>query len=194
MFTEWCVSCDRKLLCCIYATTCLSCFFSLKLEMDPKRFYGRAIFSDSEDSELSGSDDDPECKSFRFIVCAVCCMVECRNFLWLCAHTPAAAPHRYGCTLMSVLLRFKFLPITQRHRRLGVLSDLKIQMHTVFYTCIALYFTMNFMPCISLSVSTTDIEPDRESLNDSTSGSSACSDEDEGTAHLTTIPHKLKDG
>ncbi|KAL3221950.1 hypothetical protein MRX96_029058 [Rhipicephalus microplus] len=28
--------------------------------MDPKRFYGRAIPSDSEDSELSGSDDDPE--------------------------------------------------------------------------------------------------------------------------------------
>lgn len=56
-------------------------FFSLKLEMDPKRFYGRAILSDSEDSELSGSDDDPECKSFRFIVCAVCCTVECWNFL-----------------------------------------------------------------------------------------------------------------
>ncbi|KAL3221094.1 hypothetical protein MRX96_029651 [Rhipicephalus microplus] len=33
---------------------------ALRIEMDPKRFYGRAIPSDSEDSELSGSDDDPE--------------------------------------------------------------------------------------------------------------------------------------
>lgn len=62
-------------------------------------------------------------------------------------------------------------------------------MHTFFYTCIALYFTTNFMPCISLSVSTTDIEPNRESLNDSTSEPSACSDEDEGTANGRTSDH-----
>ncbi|KAL3182697.1 hypothetical protein MRX96_034607 [Rhipicephalus microplus] len=34
--------------------------------MDPKRFYGRAIPSDGEDSQLSGSDDDPEYQSNFF--------------------------------------------------------------------------------------------------------------------------------
>lgn len=76
--------------------------FSLKLEMDPKRFYGRAIPCDSEDSELSGSDDDPECKCFRFIVCAVCCMVEFRIFFMIvCAYArgcPASLRlHPYVC-------------------------------------------------------------------------------------------------
>lgn len=34
--------------------------------MDPKRFYSRGIPSDSEDSELSGSDDDSDCKLMFF--------------------------------------------------------------------------------------------------------------------------------
>lgn len=45
------------------------------------------------------------------------------------------------------------------------------------------------MSCISLSVSTTDIAPDRESLNDSTNESSACSDEDEATPNGGTSDH-----
>lgn len=35
--------------------------------MDPKLFYSRGIPSDSEDSELSSSDDDSDCKLMFFL-------------------------------------------------------------------------------------------------------------------------------
>lgn len=179
IFRQSFVSCKGKLLCSANATTCSLVSFSLKLEMYPKRVYGQVIPSDSEDSKLSGGDDDPGCKSV---------LVNC------VLHGGMTEFFHQGVFIRTLLYRivtaapvmstsaFLIFGYNAKTPRIVDPSAFKIQRHPVFTYAFQFVLPLILFP-VSLSVSAADVEPYLEKLNDRTSELGACSDDDKGTAN-----------